>query len=86
MTTSGKPDQYTVDDLVARICPLLSGHPPEIIGAVLADLLAMLLAGHQGPCVDEFREEILRLHINAVRDLIKPNEQMILERVRKGSS
>jgi hypothetical protein len=35
---------------------------------------------------DEFREEILRLHINAVRDLIKPNEQMILERVRKGSS
>jgi hypothetical protein len=65
-----------VDRIVNRIRPLLAGKPPELQGAVLADLLAMFLAGHH----PGLREEILQLHIKAVRDLIGPNEAEIFER------
>lgn len=34
------------DALVERIRPLLAGHPPEVQGAALADLVAIFIAGH----------------------------------------
>jgi hypothetical protein len=49
-------------------------YPPELQGAVLADLLSIWLAGH-APIV---REEILQLHIAHVRELIEINEKLIL--------
>jgi hypothetical protein len=52
----------------------LKGYPPELQGAVLADLLSIWLAGH-APIV---REEILQLHIAHVRELIEINEKLIL--------
>ena len=54
--------------------PRLKGYPPELQGAVLADLLSIWLAGH-APIV---REEILQLHIAHVRELIEINEKLIL--------
>jgi hypothetical protein len=51
----------------------LKGYPPELQGAVLADLLSIWLAGH-APIV---REEILQLHIAHVRELIEINEKLV---------
>lgn len=59
--------------LSRRIQSLLHGQPPEIVGAVLGDLVATFVVGHH---VDA-REEILRLHLELVRDLIPINEQEI---------
>lgn len=68
---------HDVDRIVHRIATKLKGKPPELQGAVLADLLAMFIAGHH----PALREEILRLHIDTVRKLIEPNAAMIFERV-----
>jgi hypothetical protein len=58
------------------IQPLLAGHPPEIQGAVLADLLSLWIAGHH----PALREEALEQHIKAVRELVAPSEAEIFER------
>jgi hypothetical protein len=79
-------DQVAV--LVEHIRPFLAGQKPEVVGGVLADLLAMLLAGHFAETeadTAKLREELLRLHFEAVRELIGPNERMILERTRRDS-
>jgi hypothetical protein len=68
-------------DLVEQIKPLLAGRNPTLLGAVLADLVSMWLAGHFGSA--GLREELLRLHIQQVRDLIPVNEQIILEHLEK---
>lgn len=62
-----------IERLVERIRRLLGGKPPELQGAVLADLLAIFICGHH-PLI---REEVLRLHIEAVRSLIPENERML---------
>ena len=73
------PDEQVraAEAIVEAIRPLLAGHPPEVQGAVLADLLAMFLAGHH----PTLRDEILTLHVDAVRQLVKPNEAAIIERI-----
>ena len=75
-------DPSMVDALVDQISPLLSAHHPGIVGATLATLYAMLLAGHQGEHAAEMREELLAHHIDAVRKLILIEEAMLLERTR----
>lgn len=61
------------DALVDRISPLLAGQSAELQGAVLADLIAIWLAGHriEGGRVegDRMREELLALHVAHVREL-----------------
>ena len=69
-----------VASIVEQIRPLLAGLGCEIQGAVLADLLAMWLAGHIGEHEAELREELLACHIACVRALIPFNESMLLER------
>lgn len=66
-------DVAEVERLTIAICPLLAGHPPSIVGAVLADLLAILLASHHSAV----REEFLTLHIACVRALTAINERMM---------
>lgn len=56
-----------------KLQPMLKGHPPELQGAVLADLTAIWLAGHP-PVV---REEILQIHVREIRELIMVNEKII---------
>jgi hypothetical protein len=67
---------------VEMIKPMLAGQEPEIVGAILADLVAILLVGHRCSTPEataELREEILRMHIELVRHLIPINEAMMME-------
>jgi hypothetical protein len=59
--------------LLDLIRPILAGHEPHIQGIVLADLLAYWLAGHP----EETREGILKLHLEAVEDLVEFNVREI---------
>jgi hypothetical protein len=75
-----------VRHLCAKIGQLLHGHSPQVQGAVLADLLAMWLAGHTAgdPIAnDELRGELLAAHINVVRELIPENEAIIRNRMSR---
>jgi hypothetical protein len=66
-----------VNALLQRVAPLFHGQSPDIVGAVLSDLVALLLAGHQGVGAEELREELLQLHIETVRILIPVNEVLL---------
>lgn len=61
----------------------LAGRPPGVQGAVLADLVATWLAGHQGPNAEDLRAELMALHIRLVLDLVPINESMFRD-LRKG--
>ena len=66
-----------VDRIVEAIRPLLAGRPHEVQGAVLADLLAMWIAGHH----PALRHEMLTMHVDMVRKLVAPNEAALIERL-----
>ena len=67
--------------LEAHVFPLLKRHPPEMQGAVLADLLAIWLAGHHVPndagATRTMRAELLAMHCSQVRFLTSTNAKMI---------
>lgn len=80
--------QREVEALSNKISPLLAGRPAELVGAVLADLLATWLASHvlADPTSDtegainqvatnQMREQLIDLHLRAVRSLIPINER-----------
>lgn len=69
-----------VSELSRQIYPLFAGREPEVVGAVLADLLAILLVGFRDK---KAREELLEIHIKAVRNLIVVNEGMLREHRRR---
>lgn len=73
---------HEVERIVEQCRHELAGHPPEIQGAALADLLAIWLAGHPPP----MREELLRVHIDMMCQLIPVNEEMIAKRTGRGSN
>jgi hypothetical protein len=62
-----------VENIVEQIKPLLAGQEPNVQGAVLADLLAMWLAGH----APQMREELFAFHVEQVRELVGVNEVLI---------
>lgn len=69
--------------LVEEIRPLLAGYPSPTVGAALADLLAIWLAGHFAGGAAEnaaLREELLAMHLKVVRKLIPVNERELLRR------
>lgn len=59
--------------------PVLAGQPPEVQSAALADLVAIWLAGHQGPGAEDLRAELFALFIGTVLDLVPVNEAMLRE-------
>jgi hypothetical protein len=67
--------------IVDRIRPLLAGHDPDIQGAVLADLLAIWLAGHHvegdKDATRKLRAELLAEHCTAVRQFTSVNAKII---------
>jgi hypothetical protein len=73
------PEQ--VVPIVESIRPLLAGKPPELQGAVLADLLAIWLAGHHVADDEDatrtMRAELLAAHCRAVRQLTSINAKII---------
>lgn len=81
--------------LVTEISGILHGRDPNIVGAALADLLSMLLAGHflftddggiSRKPTDKLREDLLLAHLEAVRKLLPVNEKMILARTKREAS
>jgi hypothetical protein len=66
--------------IIAQIRPLLAGHVPEVQGAVLADLLAIWLAGHHvagdEDATRKMRAELLAMHCTKVRELTSINAKI----------
>jgi hypothetical protein len=67
--------------IVDRIKPLLAGQPAELQLAVLADCLAIWLAGHyvegDAEATRKMRAELLAMHCSAVRELTEINARII---------
>jgi hypothetical protein len=74
-------DAGEVARLVESIRPLLAGHPPDVQGAALAELLATWLAGHWIPesaaDTHELRESLLVTHLSMVRKLTSVNAALL---------
>jgi hypothetical protein len=70
-----------------QIEPLLAGLGPDVQGGILANLTSMWIAGHMAEDHDDHamtatvREKILRIHIEAIRDLIAPSERELRARM-----
>ena len=64
----------SADALVDAVKSILGGHPAELQGAVLADLIALWVAGHRvsGDRAEgnEVRAELLALHSQHVGELV----------------
>ena len=72
--------------LVERIRPLFVDRDPQVVSGVLADLLALLIAGHteRTPAkTKELRDGVLKIHLAAVRKLIPVNDEMLQTRAMK---
>jgi hypothetical protein len=86
MTDKQDQQAQLVMQLTAQISPLLSGKGPDVQSAVLADLVAMWLAGHQdlenpeSAFVLELREQAFALWCETVRALVPVNVAMLRER------
>ena len=80
---SATDDATEVMKLVQTISPMLVGRSHWVQGAVLADLLAMWLAGHvvrgNPKQTKKVREQMLASHLIAVTALIEPNYKMSVE-------
>lgn len=63
--TDGLDPQH-VDELAQQCHPILAGEHPATQGAVLADLLAIWLAGHPA----DARAEVLEAHLEGVDALV----------------
>jgi hypothetical protein len=67
--------------VVEQIKPLLAGRPPEMQGAILADLLAIWLAGHHvegdEDATRKLRAEMLAMHCTEVRQLTMVNAKIL---------
>lgn len=66
-------DYERVREIEGRIRPMLAGHSPDVIGAVLVCLTATWVAGHRmkdgRDATLTLHEEIIKQHYDAVRML-----------------
>jgi hypothetical protein len=64
-----------------RVAALLSGHPPERQGAVLADMTATWVAGHIVPddpkATYEMRRALLKMHFREIAHMIEFHHKRI---------
>jgi hypothetical protein len=65
----------TANELVELIKPVFAGLDPEIVGAVLGQLLATLIAGH----CPEMRDEAMKLVIDMARDLVPIEIEVMID-------
>jgi hypothetical protein len=74
-------DLNLIADRVRQIRPLLAGLESHVQGAILADLLAMWLAGHgvrgDSAATDDLREDLLDAHLGIVTQLIPENAKLL---------
>lgn len=73
--------------IVQKIRPLLAGRGQIVQGAVLADLVATWVAGHgvigDSEATAEIRDELLKMHVAIVRELIPQNAPAALKKKGK---
>jgi hypothetical protein len=73
-------DTFKSEALAKRCYPIFAGQDPTLVAAALAELLALLLAGHFDPGDPEgtqaIRDELLALHIETVKKLVPVMEAM----------
>lgn len=72
MANEPNDDMKVIEAIVEAIKPHLAGHPVDLQGAVIADLMAIWLAG-QPP---EWREDAIEFHVDLVRQLIPVEEKI----------
>lgn len=81
MEPVGMSDARKVVALVNRIRPVLAGQPPQLVGAALADLLAVWLVSHsvEGDenATRDVRAELLANHCGQVRRLTTVNAKIL---------
>lgn len=84
MRAAPAEEAVRTDDIIAaveQIRPLLAGHASEVQGAVLADCLAMWLAGHHvegdGEATRKLRAELLAMHCFEVGKLMTINARIM---------
>jgi len=70
------PATAPVAAMVEAARPIFAGRHPMHVGAALADLAAIWLAGHP----EQAREELLALHVDYIRKLIPINAAALEER------
>ena len=66
-------DAADVDRIVEAIRPIIGGKPPQIQGAVIADLLSIFIAGHH-PLI---RDQVMKETVDCARSLIEPNVHLL---------
>lgn len=54
------------EQIIDRIRPLLGGQPPELQGIIVAELLAIWLAGHH----PDLRDDLLKLALDTLPELV----------------
>lgn len=77
----GTPRTREVTNAVERIKPHLAGRSPAVQGAILADLLAIWLAGHQvegdSDATRKLRVDILATHLLGIEELTAVNAMIL---------
>jgi hypothetical protein len=77
----GTPRTREVTNAVERMKPHLAGRTPEVQGAILADLLAIWLAGHQvegdSDATRALRAGMLAAHLLGVWELVAVNAKIL---------
>jgi hypothetical protein len=73
-------DTLKAEALAKQCYPIFAGQDPNVVAAALAELLALLLAGHfvsNDPAdTQAMRDGILALHIETVKKLVPVMEAM----------
>jgi metal-dependent HD superfamily phosphatase/phosphodiesterase len=81
---------HEVAGLVHDIGTMLHGRDSAVQSAVLADLLAMWLAGHvnleDAAATERMRTSLLLAHMTLVCDLIEPNADRIMAQHARGET
>jgi hypothetical protein len=62
-----------VAQMTDRMKDMLAGFPPDVQGAILADLTAIWLAGH----APSIRDELYSEHVRLIWPLVEANEKLI---------
>lgn len=78
---NAEEDIKRVAIIVNQIKPLLAGHKPEVQGAVLADCLAIWLAGHyvsgDEDATRKLRADMLAMHLLDIEALVSVNAKIM---------
>lgn len=62
-----------VETIVAGCRPILGGHPPEVQGAAIADILSLFITAH----APHLREQAMQSLIKTATDLVPINERQL---------